>query len=122
MPQNGCSRSWGFQLPHLAVAMSMILFVTVFPYGEAGRSALTLQQSTDLLVQFKHELQATGSILGTDIVGDSLQTESAEKEEHFQDESGEEEEEEAVHERHPADELLQLHKADGTQSYILGGY
>lgn len=38
------------------------------------------------------------------------------------EEEGEQEEEKIIHEPHPADELLQTHKADGTESYILGGY
>ncbi|KAI5064292.1 hypothetical protein GOP47_0020962 [Adiantum capillus-veneris] len=36
--------------------------------------------------------------------------------------NGEEVEEEEQEERHPADELLQMHQADATISYILGGY
>lgn len=32
------------------------------------------------------------------------------------------EEDNEMIERHPADELLQRQKADGTESYILGGY
>lgn len=37
-------------------------------------------------------------------------------------EDGEEVEEKKSHEPHPADELLQTQRADGTESYILGGY
>ncbi|KAH9300587.1 hypothetical protein KI387_012170 [Taxus chinensis] len=41
-----------------------------------------------------------------------------------EDDTDEEEEGEGegLKEPHPADELLQTHKADGTKSYILGGY
>ncbi|GLJ29937.1 hypothetical protein SUGI_0591790 [Cryptomeria japonica] len=84
-----------------------------------------IQYRSSLVLHFQPHLQnfSVPSYSGEERNPSYIEKEDAvEVKEEEDNEEEEEEEGGGMKEPHPADELLQTHRADGTKSYILGGY
>ncbi|GLJ29936.1 hypothetical protein SUGI_0591780 [Cryptomeria japonica] len=82
-----------------------------------------IQYRSSLVLHFQPHLQnfSVPSYSGEERNPSYIEKEDVVKEKE-EDGNEEEEEREGMKEPHPADELLQTHRADGSKSYILGGY
>lgn len=117
-------RQWG-----VVHVVGLLVLACQLHCHDARKLGHFIQYRSSLVLHFQphlHFFARRGDYSGLEI--NTAYTDSHEKEEATEDSEEEEgddkqhEEEEGVNEPHPADELLQTHNADGTKSYILGGY
>eukprot|EP01018_Ginkgo_biloba_P001853 Gb_29576 [translate_table: standard] len=109
----------------IVLLIGLLVMACQLPCNNARRLVPWLNTKSSLVLHFQPSLQSSDS--GYSAMESNGYVESYEKhalmnENEENDIEEEEEEKEIIHEPHPADELLQFHKADGTKSYILGGY